>query len=227
MNYRNPLLQTQLAGQYVVGTLRGPARRRFEGLMAADAALRRTVRETEDQLLPLVRAVPPVDPPARVWRQIARRVRAMREVSPWSWGGLYLWRLLAGGFAVAALALSVVLVQPKPAATLVPAQMALLQDKTQHVALVARVAADGSVRVSPLENLSGTATNKALELWAIPPGGAPKSLGLIAANGATLVKRPQVLAGAEVLAVSLEPPGGSPTGAPTGPVLWVGKLVNV
>ena len=227
MNYRNPLLQSQLAGQYVIGTLRGRARKRFEGLMAADAALRRTVRETEEQLLPLVRAVPPIEPSSRVWRGIARRVRAMREVSPWSWGGVYLWRLFAAGFAVAAMVLAVVLVQPRTSlAVLPPAQMALLQDDAKHVVAVAQVHADGSVQINTLENLSAKATNRALELWAIPQGGAPRSLGVIAVNGITEVKRPAAMQNAAVLAVTLEPPGGSPSGAPTGPVLWTGKLVQ-
>jgi len=66
--------------------------------------------------------------------------------------------------------------------------------------------------------------DKALELWAVPPKGAPRSLGLISANGTTIVKKGKVLVDTAALAVSLEPPGGSPTGAPTGPVLWAGKL---
>src|SRR3989442_2452755 len=75
----------------------------------------------------------------------------------------------------------------------------------------------------PLVNVSLEA-NRALELWALPGSGAPRSLGLISASGATVVKKGKVLEGATGLAVSLEPAGGSPTGAPTGPVLYVGKL---
>jgi anti-sigma-K factor RskA len=67
-------------------------------------------------------------------------------------------------------------------------------------------------------------TDRVLELWAVPGSGAPRSLGLISASGATVVSKAQQLKGAAALAVSLEPTGGSPTGAPTGPVLYVGKL---
>jgi len=68
-----------------------------------------------------------------------------------------------------------------------------------------------------------------LELWAVPPQGTPRSLGLISANGTTIVPRGRLAASlvkgdTAALAVSLEPPGGSPTGAPTGPVLYAGKL---
>ncbi len=63
-----------------------------------------------------------------------------------------------------------------------------------------------------------------LELWAAAGTGAPRSLGLISASGASVFGRTRLPEGTDHLAVSLEPPGGSPTGAPTGPVLYVGKL---
>jgi anti-sigma-K factor RskA len=70
---------------------------------------------------------------------------------------------------------------------------------------------------------------RVLELWSVPPQGAPRSLGLISADGATVLPRgklPDTLlkGGTDALAVSVEPPGGSPTGAPTGPVVYAGKL---
>ena len=73
-------------------------------------------------------------------------------------------------------------------------------------------------------------SDRDLELWSIPAGGAPLSLGLLVMQpdgSATLVLSDEGLArraqGA-VLAISLEPRGGSTTGAPTGPVLYTGKL---
>jgi len=90
---------------------------------------------------------------------------------------------------------------------------------------VASISADGRAMVTrPLVNVS-MAPDRALELWSVPPQGAPRSLGLIAADKATVVQRGKVLEGTAAFAVSLEPAGGSPTGAPTGPVLYVGKLV--
>ena len=70
---------------------------------------------------------------------------------------------------------------------------------------------------------------RVLELWSVPPEGAPRSLGLIRADGVTLLDRRRLPAtllrgGTAALAVSVEPPGGSPTGAPTGPVVYAGKL---
>jgi anti-sigma-K factor RskA len=69
------------------------------------------------------------------------------------------------------------------------------------------------------------------ELWLIPADGKPRALGLLRADSAVTIVipaalRPHASANA-TLAVSLEPPGGSPTGAPTGPVVATGKLTNL
>jgi anti-sigma-K factor RskA len=74
--------------------------------------------------------------------------------------------------------------------------------------------------------------NKAFELWMLPGGDqSPRSLGLIPVSGRRSVALPppstQVFAGAQGLAVSLEPAGGSPTGLPTGPVLYQGPLLSL
>jgi anti-sigma-K factor RskA len=58
----------------------------------------------------------------------------------------------------------------------------------------------------------------------VPPAGAPRSLGLVRADTATTLLRSQGLRDTAALAVSIEPAGGSPSGAPTGPVVSLGKL---
>lgn len=74
-------------------------------------------------------------------------------------------------------------------------------------------------------------SGKSFELWALPDnGGAPVSLGLMPENGRlerTLTDTQRAaLLGSSKVAVSLEPTGGSPTGAPTGPVLFVADKVS-
>ena len=96
-------------------------------------------------------------------------------------------------------------------------------------AFVASVSGDGSSLVTrPIMQVQLQA-NRVFELWSVPPQGAPRSLGLINSDGLTLLDRKKLPAtllrgGTAALAVSLEPPGGSPTGAPTGPVVYAGKL---
>ncbi len=95
---------------------------------------------------------------------------------------------------------------------------------------VAAVSADGtSITVVPAALL--TNDPRAIELWLIPQGGRPHSLGLIQPGSPIRLVIPPELIGRltpeATLAVSLEPPGGSPTGQPTGPVIASGKLTSL
>jgi anti-sigma-K factor RskA len=95
--------------------------------------------------------------------------------------------------------------------------------------IVASFSGDGRALVTRTLTPVALTTDRVLELWSVPPQGNPRSLGLISANGATVLKRERLPAtllggGTAALAVSVEPPGGSPTGVPTGPVVFAGKL---
>eukprot|EP01035_Chromulina_nebulosa_P045846 gene45846-62091_t len=91
-------------------------------------------------------------------------------------------------------------------------------------AIIASISGDGKAVVTRTLVDVGVKADRTLELWAIPGSGSPRSLGLIAASGASVVKQSKLPPGTAALAVSLEPTGGSTTGVPTGPVLYVGKL---
>ena len=67
-SYKNPQLRDKLAAEYVLGTLRGRARARFESLLRYDPALRRTVADWEARVTPLAAAASEITPPPRVWR---------------------------------------------------------------------------------------------------------------------------------------------------------------
>lgn len=233
MDYARPSLADALAAQYVAGTLRGPARRRFEALLPGHPALRTAVAAWQARLLPLTAVVPPVPPPPHVWRAIERRLwpaPAAAGTAPSWWQRLTLWRGLAAVASAAVLVLSVAVLRPPPA---VPPIVVVLQGQAGTEAagasFVASVSGDGGALVmQPVSALSVQA-GRVLELWSVPPQGAPKSLGLIDAGGVTVLRRdrlpPTLLkGGTAALAVSLEPPGGSPTGAPSGPVVFAGAL---
>jgi anti-sigma-K factor RskA len=232
MDYSRPDLADRLAAEYVAGTLRGPARRRFEALLPAHATLRAATRAWQDRLMPLTSVITPTKPSAAVWQKIEQRIqpaRAPAATAPigW-WRQLAFWRAFSGIAALAVVSLSVLLANPGPAqapiivvlSSTAPAEGGAVVPAS----FVASISGDGRTVVTrPLENVSLQA-DKALELWSVPAIGAPRSLGLISASGATVFSERKVLEGTAALAVSLEPPGGSLTGAPSGPVLFVGKL---
>jgi anti-sigma-K factor RskA len=94
-------------------------------------------------------------------------------------------------------------------------------------ALIVRVdLAGGVVTVRPVA--AETPAGKSLELWSVVEGRAPKSLGLVG-QAALKLPAPTVFGGAKPeatsFAVTVEPPGGSTTGGPTGPVVYSGKLI--
>lgn len=236
MDYAKPDRADTLAAQYVAGTLRGPARRRFEALLAAHPALRAAVVAWERRLMPLTGVLAEEAPPAAVWQGIERRLwpreaAAPAATAPW-WRRLGVWRGAAGFATVAALGLAVLLVLPE---AVQPPIVVVLEGTGQGPAgsaatpFVASLSADGRALVTRPVVPVAVAADRALELWSVPPSGAPRSLGLISPNGTTLVPRerlPQrVLRGdTAAFAVSVEPPGGSTTGQPTGPIVYMGKL---
>lgn len=224
--YADPQLRARLAADYVSGAMRGGARHRFEGLMAADASLRHQVRDWEDDLYSLVWAVPPRTPPERVWRAIRRRIDQKRptRIKNWGWDGMSLWRSCSAVLAVALIAM--VVIQPMRANRATsPQQVAVLQSSQDQAFLIIRADASGTMYVNTLKNLTKMAGGHALELWSMPPGGKPLSLGLVATNGLTRLTIPQGAGNMKKLGISLEPPGGSPTGLPTGPVVMTGDVL--
>jgi anti-sigma-K factor RskA len=248
MNHRGkPELQERLAAEFALGTLRGAARRRFQAWMREDASLSRAVAEWESRLFPLGLGIPESRPPARLWSAIADRVfpekgRGRADL----WNNVALWRSigLAASGAAAALLVAVGVIsppapQPAPAPVVVrvpanevpAAYFALLSDpKTQKpVLLVSAARSSDQLYVKTLDaaiHVSG----QSLELWALPKNRAPKSLGLVERTDRTTLKlaasADQALGDVPALAVSLEPSGGSPTGAPTGPVLFSGPCLR-
>ncbi len=244
MDYGRPALADRLAAEFVAGTLRGPARRRFETLLPAHPALRAATHAWQERLMPLTVAIAPEAPPARVWQHIDARIdgavagaagsnatgpntSSSSALHRGAGSRLAFWRGLSAFAGLAAVVLAVLLISPQP----VQAPIVVVLSATggpagsaSAAAFVASISADGRALVTrPLVRV-GLQADRALELWAIPGDGAPRSLGLISASGATVLQKRQELEGADTLAVSLEPAGGSPTGAPTGPVLYAGKL---
>jgi anti-sigma-K factor RskA len=230
MDYARPDRADRLASEYVLGTLQGPARRRFEHLLAAHPALRDAVAQWQMRLAPLADSVAPVVPPPRVWSGIETRLfgadpAAAAAALPW-WRRVAPWRAFSG-FATAAVVALLVIVQQPPAVA--PPVVVLLAANPQvaqplQSRFVASLSADGRALVLRPVDAPPLSAHQALELWAVPGSGAPRSLGLVRADGATTLLRARLLTDTAAFAVSVEPAGGSPTGAPTGPIVSLGKL---
>jgi len=224
MNYEQAELLDRLAAEYALGTLRGRARRRFERLYIQSAAARGAVYRWEDHWSALSRTVPPVEPSPRVWAAVSRRLfgddataAAPPRVRRWR-----AWQLAAAaGLVAVALIVGLIMRQAAP-----PLQtLAVLGTDTAHP--VWRLERRLPLTALTIEVIGTVpeAVGRSYELWALPRGGAPVSLGLLPAAGSAerpLSERQRTaLLAADKVAVSVEPAGGSPTGSPTGPIVIV------
>ena len=230
MNLLTGDLPDRLAAEYVLGTLTGGARRRFDTLLPAHPMLRGAVSGWEARLLPMALKAEAVDPSAAVWSSLEARLGWAAEGSQaeaaTSRAGvpssrkLRFWQAFSALASLVALLLGVTL-------RLAPSEapMIVVLHATQGTqTLVAGLSADRQqLSIQPLQRVALT-QSQSLELWALPKSGAPASLGVISADKLTALSKKTLPKDTKGLAVTLEPLGGSPSGAPTGPILFVGDL---
>ncbi len=220
MNRNEPAVLDLLAAEFVLGTLTGAARRRFARWLAADPFVARRVRGWEERLAGLAFQAVPVTPAPAVWEAIERRIGPAPQGR---------WRALAAAVvAVTVIGLGWYLWQGQPVAP--PQAQALIADATGQALWQVAFAADGEqVEVTVIGDFRHP-DSRSLELWALPPEAAPVSLGLMPAQGSKRLaiddRQRAALGIAANVAVSDEPFGGSPTGAPTGAVLFVAALAR-
>ena len=230
MDYSRSELADALAADYVVGTLRGGARRRFEALLPAHAGLRDATAAWRDRLMPLTAELALVQPSSAVWRAISDRIEAGRAAPTapaGAWTRLAFWRGLAAFASVAAIGFAVLLANPRAVAPPVLVGLAATPaaaSGAQAAPIVASISGDGTTLVTRAIVPVANRPDRSLELWAVPKDGAPRSLGVMPNAGGVVALRRQVLVGTDTLAVTVEPVGGSPSGAPTGPVVYAGKF---
>lgn len=228
LDHSGPQEDQLVAAEYALGVLSGAERTATERRLAREPAFARLVSAWEERLAPLAAEIEGISPPPDVWGRIAAALPSQSETRPGLWSSLAFWRAFGLVSALAAVCLALVIYfgafngrEPLVAAL----------DGGGHHHFVATV--DGTrttIAVMPAAFASG-GNGRVPELWLIPSDGKPRPLGLLRANGAVTIALPPALsklaARNSVLAVSLEPPGGSPTGRPTGPVIATGKLENL
>ena len=215
-----------LAAEYALGSLDLAEMREAEAQAARDPVFAAEIVTWQDRLSALGQLVPAVRPPPALWARLAlaigveppRRIRS----------GSGVWKLTTGLSLAIAAGLALFAFLPRPANPVVePARFAAaLAPLASPARFLAETRPDGSIAVT---NLGGApaAAGRDYELWAVPQGAtAPIPLGVLPA-GQTTISPAQRASAEEQLLVSDEPAGGSPTGAPTGAVLFGGRLVPI
>lgn len=252
---QHPELLDQLASAYALGTLRGGACRRFETLAREQPVVRAAALVWQGRVAGMNELQMPREPAPAVWSRIDNLVRADEDIatmaaaraeaprppaSGW-WRNLALWR---GASAAGALATVLAVVTAVGLRDDLGGQIGELQaqlasaPKVEYVAVLNDDQASAAMLVTfdpvnnrlTLQRVGGfqEASDKSLQLWALPPSGSPRSLGVLSQE-----RLLQLAAGESdvreipTLAISLEPKGGVPSETgPTGPVLFKGALIQ-
>lgn len=227
-----------LAAEHALGVLSGRERAAAEARMASDPAFAREVEAWRDRLAPLTEEVAPVAPAPPLWAAIERALPANDDVADLR-RSRSRWRTAsfgAFGLMAASLAAVVVVLGSRPPEGVAPAQPSAPLMSAQLVTeggqqlFIAAYDPDRKALVitslAPQEAHPG----KVHELWLIPADGQPRSLGIVE-RGVSKAMPMQAMApmtqeGAR-LAITVEPPGGSPQVGPSGPVAAEGALARI
>jgi anti-sigma-K factor RskA len=223
-----------LASENALGTQTSRVRRRMQTLQMREPELAARVAYWQAQLNQLSETARPVPVPPWVWRRIETILQPPKPETPGWWQNLLVWRWTTG--LATAMAVLMTLFpppeQPRPDALSADGGVVLvLTDEQSKTAwLVSRQSLEAPIKAQAI-TVPVMTVAQAYELWLLPPGGAPLSLGLLNEQGGTVMQpatavRDLVQPGVG-MAVSIEPPGGSPTGAPTGPVVYSGSILSL
>jgi anti-sigma-K factor RskA len=242
--HQNPELLDTLAASYALGSMHGAARRRFESLAREHPVVRGAVLLWQERLAAMTEIQPEVAPSANVWRRIELAIEADQRVVPvvhssivhsssliaksmddlrraMSW-----WRGAAFAAGLAML-LAVAMIGPWRSAPELQF-VAVLSDDQSSASLLVNFDPKQQALLVKRVGKYREAADKSLQLWALPVGAAPRSLGVLNdAQDMTLVLADRQSLSVPLLAVSLEPRGGVPSaGGPTGPVLFKGTVTT-
>lgn len=230
MRYDNKSLADALSVEYILGTLKGAARSRFEQLLKQRTDWAQAFNWWESHIHLLADTVPAVKPPKKVWKNIEARLFNKNAAQSNAWWKSFTFLSTA---LAASLATILVLQSPKPADDITPAAIALLtSEKSEAGWLLSgtqNAANEMEIKAISLASLEAKPDN-AFELWLLPADKSkPISLGLLPQKGFIKFKvsaeiAPLMPFGS--LAVTLEPIGGAPNGNPTGAVVYQGKLAK-
>jgi len=208
-----------LAAEYVLGTLPRVERAAAAARARRDARFAARIADWEIRLAPLNDGFAPVRAPRALWPQIETRI--FGAPAPRTRRGR--WSLFAGlglGTGLAAAVVLTVLPVLRPIPDAVVAE--LVAEGTDLRAAARFEPRFGVIHVT---RTAGPAAPEGqdYQFWVIAEGGAPVPLGLLREGE---LAAPTAVPPGTVLAVSLEPLGGSPTGQPTGPILVTATITG-
>ncbi|GLQ99088.1 anti-sigma factor [Dyella mobilis] len=222
--------------EYVLGVLDADTRAAVAREMIENAEAATAVARWQRHLIPLADTLPDATPPARVWIRITQSLKwsEARQPAPRRslLESLRLWQWIGVGASVLAAACIVVLIRTMAVPTpQIVANTVMVSSIRQTNGVVGWTATmDLSRKEMIVVSASPTAytKNRSTQLWLIPRGGKPISVGVFKPNDTNVMSLSPALLSqlgpTAILAVSLEPLGGSPTGQPTGPVVAQGQI---
>jgi anti-sigma-K factor RskA len=241
--YQDPEVYERLAGEYVVGTMSGGALRRFERLMHERPYIRHAVETWEARLIPLTEGLPDVMPSPSVWEKIEKSIKTTyREGQAGLVSGspkkssffqsLGFWQ---GATALMSILLAAVVMMPKyqGESLPMPSYVAVLESDSRVPMMVTmgdqskRVV---SVRIMEMPEIDA---NKDIQLWAMRgPEETPMPVGILQRDNMEThlsFSKPEWkknIKGAKMFAVTFEPKGGSPSGQPSGKMMYKGACLD-
>ena len=225
MRYDNQELLDNLAVEYILGTLQGAARKRFQKLLISSNHARKTLWLWEQYLNPLAESLPETEPNSAVWHGIQKRLGWLDDtVVAFSPKKPKLPWFIA---AAASVLLFFMLYLPQ---TSTPAyqEVAVIQSTDAKAWWLINKTGD-MLQVKALAAITPKQDND-YQLWMLPTDGSPPiSLGLLPQSSQTNLQIPAAANNITIaaIAVSLEPKGGSPLSIPSGEVLFVAEIVTL
>jgi anti-sigma-K factor RskA len=231
----DPNDRDMVAGIYVLGALEPDEARAVEALAEHDHGMAASIDLWRSRLAPMADAVRPAPPPPDLLPRIEATLgfaanpipaptRRLPSALARAWHNIAVWRIAAAAAALLALILAAVALNGRSASPQFAA--ALAPPNAQTPAFLASLEPGGSLLLRPLSRIP-LQPGKDMQLWALAEGAkTPVSLGPLPAIGRRVAAHDLEHGGTQLL-VSLEPAGGSPTGLPTGPILYTGMLTRL
>jgi anti-sigma-K factor RskA len=227
---------SMLAGEYVLGTLDAAERRAFSRRLLAEPALVALVADWQERLVPMLLSAPDTAPPESLWTRIDGATRSRIAANDNQRVGR--WQIATAAAALLALVTTGLALRPINPPTPAPiAAQSPQQGFAQQIAALSSAGDSPALLVSydPLTHRMrvlpvnvAPRPGHSMELWVIAGKAAPRSIGLMPKQGAAALDNLHVDPALDTtIAISIEPVGGSPTGAPTGPVVYSGRMITL